>query len=145
MAEIDAEQPELISKHMFNAMGALWVACLAHIAYGWSCNDVGATSQLVRESLVDVDPLAVCNDGTAAAFYWKRAASDNWRLSGLSLSVLRALPRLIYLAGGGWCYDLESCEGRFNGTLFPHSACATSSISRPCYMSSKDYPEIRLV
>ena len=60
-------------------MRGLWVA-LAHSAYGWSCDDVGATTQLRRESLVDVDPLALCNDGTPAAFYWKKAKSENWRL-----------------------------------------------------------------
>lgn len=35
--------------------------------YGWSCNDAGATNQLDLFSLSDVDPLAVCNDGTPAA------------------------------------------------------------------------------
>ena len=45
---------------------------------------------------------------------------------------------LVYLAGGGWCYDLESCEGRFNGSLFPHQACSSSTQSKPCFMSSKD-------
>ncbi len=45
---------------------------------------------------------------------------------------------LVYLAGGGWCYDLESCEGRFNGSNFPHQACSSSNQSKPCFMSSKD-------
>jgi len=99
---------------------------LISTAHGWSCNDAAATRFLQRESLTEVDPLAVCNDGTGAAFYMQENASSNdW---------------LVYLAGGGWCYDLESCEGRFNGSLFPHQACSSSTQSKPCFMSSKDYP-----
>ena len=44
---------------------------------------------------------------------------------------------VVYLAGGGWCYDLESCQGRFDGSLFPRQPCDSSNESVPCWMSSK--------
>mmetsp|Transcript_1676 Transcript_1676/g.2029 ORF Transcript_1676/g.2029 Transcript_1676/m.2029 type:complete len:104 (-) Transcript_1676:6-317(-) len=85
----------------FRAGDIRWCFLLMVSANGWSCNDAGATTMLQRETLADVDELAVCNDGSAAAFYMKENSSSNdW---------------LVYLAGGGWCYDLDSCQGRFDG------------------------------
>ena len=46
-------------------------------------------------------PLAVCNDGTVAGYYFvppsQNSSSSTW---------------LFYLASGGWCYDASSCESR---------------------------------
>ena len=44
---------------------------------------------------------------------------------------------LVYLAGGGWCYDAASCQGRFDGHLFPNHPCNSSNQSMPCFMSNK--------
>ncbi|CAL1131554.1 unnamed protein product [Cladocopium goreaui] len=105
-----------------------WCFFLVAAAHGWSCNDAGATAMLQRENLTDVDPLALCNDGSPAMFYMQEnISSSEW---------------VVYLAGGGWCYDLESCQGRFDGSLFPRQPCDSSNESVPCWMSSKDYPEI---
>lgn len=105
----------------------LRLALLISTAHGWSCNDAGATSWLRRESLAEVDALAVCNDGSSASFYLQEnTSSPDW---------------LVYLAGGGWCYDAASCQGRFDGHLFPNHPCNSSNQSMPCFMSNKDYPE----
>jgi len=55
-----------------------------------------------RVDLKDFEPLAVCNDGTSAAYAWKKSptGSNRW---------------LIYLAGGGMCYDHDSCVERAKG------------------------------
>jgi O-palmitoleoyl-L-serine hydrolase len=47
---------------------------------------------------------------------------------------------LVYLSGGGQCYDAESCSRRFCGEAFPHHDCRSSNTTAPCFMSSKDYP-----
>lgn len=82
----------------------------------------------MRMPLNALDALAVCNDGTEASYYFKD--NGNRKLW------------VVYLAGGGWCYDEESCAGRFNGTSYPHHDCSNSSSASPCFMSSKDYREV---
>lgn len=96
-------------------------------ASAWSCNDAGATEVLTKIPLGEVDALALCNDGSEASYYFK----DN---GNPSLWV-------VYLAGGGWCYDAKSCADRFDGTGYPHHDCSSSSESAPCFMSSKNYPQ----
>lgn len=98
------------------------VALLVSVA-AWSCDDENATTRLVKRELQD--PLAVCNDGTRAAYYY--SAGDD--------------TVLIYLGGGGQCWDATSCMERFNGSAYPYHDCRNSSIEAPCYLSSKDYPE----
>jgi len=48
---------------------------------------------------LDEHPLAVCNDGSPAAYYYRKGAEGSPRW-------------LIFLQGGGWCFDRESCLGR---------------------------------
>jgi len=69
---------------------------------------------LKRVWLNETDPLAVCNDGSSAALYWrkKEGGSNKW---------------LIYLEAGGQCYDEASCADR--------------QIKMPTFMSSESYPE----
>lgn len=93
----------------------------------WSCNDAGASAQLDLVSLASVDDKAVCNDGSSASYYFKD--NDNPKLW------------VVYLAGGGWCYDLPSCTARFDGSDYPHHDCRNSSLSKPCFMSNKDFPK----
>mmetsp|Transcript_32389 Transcript_32389/g.85087 ORF Transcript_32389/g.85087 Transcript_32389/m.85087 type:complete len:418 (-) Transcript_32389:112-1365(-) len=99
--------------------------------HSWSC-DEGYDSEtydtLSIQWLGDVDELAVCNDGTEGAYYMKKSTtgSKTW---------------LVYLGGGGMCYDAESCAARYDGTEYPEHDCATSDSSAPCFMSSKDYAD----
>ena len=57
----------------------------------------------VSMKLVHLDstkyPLAMCNDGSTAGFYFKKSptASNVW---------------LVHLEGGGWCWDNDSCSKR---------------------------------
>jgi len=102
------------------------LCCLAPGIRSWSCNDPGASEQFERISLAGVDRLAVCNDATAAAYYFKD--NNNTKLW------------VVYLAGGGWCYDYASCAARYNGSEYPHQDCDNSSVTAPCFMSSKDFP-----
>merc|ERR1719433_9113 len=48
-------------------------------------------------------PLALCNDGSPAAYYYSKGAqgSNLW---------------LVFLEGGMWCWDEESCRPGFHGT-----------------------------
>ena len=64
----------------------------------WSCNDAGAETKMELVSLKGVDAKAVCNDGSAAGYYFSKgsAASSTF---------------LVYLSGGGQCYDEDSCVG----------------------------------
>jgi len=113
--------PNLISRILM-----LHITILTPV-YGWSCTDTAAT----KLSLVSLSqfPQAVCNDGTPAAYYYKEGTDKSlW---------------LVYLAGGDWCYNAESCakrshlssvgNGGFNGTyhtsssLFP-SECGKEGI-----------------
>jgi len=47
------------------------------------------------------DPNAICNDGTPAAFYFRSGTSTKW---------------ILYLEGGGFCYDKTSCDLRWKGS-----------------------------
>lgn len=96
---------------------------LARHGWAWSCDDENATTQLTKKRLTE--PEAVCNDGTSAAYYWKRGSDP--------------MTYLIYLGGGGQCWDMESCRARYNGTAYPYHDCYSSSTASPCFMSSKDY------
>lgn len=49
------------------------------------------------------DPLAVCNDGTPAGFYYRTSSEDDNRRK-----------YLVHFEGKGWCYDQSSCMGRIN-------------------------------
>mmetsp|Transcript_63070 Transcript_63070/g.167670 ORF Transcript_63070/g.167670 Transcript_63070/m.167670 type:complete len:759 (-) Transcript_63070:104-2380(-) len=66
-----------------------------------------AAEQLVLQPLED--PLAVCSDGSPAGYYWGRAPTEE----GSRLWI-------VYLEGGGWCYDAGSCGRRCpKGTASP--------------------------
>jgi len=68
------------------------------------------------------DPLAVCNDGSQAGYYFRRgqAGTHTW---------------LIYLAGGNWCFDKASCLER----------CPPASVQKDfigdVLCSSRKYPK----
>lgn len=106
----------------------LQILCAALVLQvrSWSCNDESATEVLTKVGLASEDALAVCNDGTEAFYYVKDNGHPTlW---------------LVYLSGGGWCYDEKSCTARLDGTGYPHHDCSNSSQSSPCFGSSKDYP-----
>lgn len=64
-----------------------------------------------------IDPTAVCNDGSVAGYYWKKSddpeGSKRW---------------LVFLSGGGECYDEETCAIRWESEQIRNS-----------YMSTKTY------
>lgn len=61
----------------------------AHTVAAWSCETAGSdTTDLTKVSL-STYPLAVCNDGTPAAYYYAPAT--------ISTKIW-----LVYLAGKGW-------------------------------------------
>jgi len=77
-----------------------------------------AYADLTLQSLAQVDPLAVCTDGSPAAYYWKPATSSpsTW---------------LVYLDGGGWCYDEESCTSRcgpFDAINSDNKLCSSKTL-----------------
>ena len=109
-------------------MKILLALALVKMISAWSCNDPSASAVLSMRRLGKISDQAVCNDGTEAAYYYAPATHQNntW---------------VVYLAGGGQCYDQDSCQGRWNGTSYPHHNCDESSEDSPCFMSSKDFPK----
>jgi len=74
------------------------IVAVALISYliGTTC----AAADLKRFYLDTVDPLAICNDGSPAAYYYRAGeglGSSRW---------------IIRLQGGGWCWDINSCQDR---------------------------------
>ena len=78
---------------------------------------ISMPSVLTKIDLTTIDPLALCNDGTPAVYYWQRSSNPynaKW---------------LVYLEAGGHCYDRESCDQRL--------------ARQPTLMSSKTYSDER--
>lgn len=81
-----------------------------------------AEAQLNLVSFADVNPAAVCTDGSPAGYYFApyfipddASASDpetTW---------------LVYLEGGGWCSDEGSCQGRCGTPENPYTSSVCSS------------------
>ena len=85
---------------------ALWLGFAAQLSTG----AVGSSESFARVTL-DNDELALCNDGSPATYYIEQSEeSDNgaW---------------LVYLEGGGWCYDEATCASRYENSesVSPHS------------------------
>jgi hypothetical protein len=99
---------------------------------GWRCDgdaQSASPTRLQLHSLAEVDELAVCNDGTAAAYYLRpNPSSSLW---------------LFYLAGGAWCSSPEDCEARWEGAVYPNNDCRLppGQQEQLCFMSNKDFPE----
>ena len=96
--------------------------------------------------LTSIDPLAVCNDGSPAVYYWKKSTnnSKDW---------------LLFLEGGGGCWSELTCEARklrschltsskcdhatlFKGGVFddrPENPLATANKAFLRYCSSDDF------
>jgi len=71
-------------------------------------------------SLAEVDPLAVCSNGSPGIYYWSKATTEPnmW---------------LVYLMGGGWCYDQKSCDARCKGFLNKWSRLCGTWLYPPYY------------
>jgi len=67
-------------------------------------------SATLKRFVVDTDPLAVCNDGSPAVYYFSKGDHRLW---------------LVSLEGGGWCWDDSTCSQRYRES--------------PFYMSSRSY------
>ena len=52
----------------------------------------------LNRHIIDIDEHAVCNDGTPSVFYHTPGDSGQW---------------IVYLQGGGWCWDEPTCEERW--------------------------------
>ncbi len=62
---------------------------------------VGAIPERVLTKHIIDDPLAVCNDGTRAVYYFDPPTSPS-----------RASKFIVHLQGGGWCYSDATCAAR---------------------------------
>jgi hypothetical protein len=56
------------------------------------------SSATLNRFFIDNDDKAVCNDGSPSAYYFLDGDPSTW---------------LIYLEGGGWCYDEPTCSSRY--------------------------------
>lgn len=75
---------------------------------------------LAKVSLEDVNPAAICTDGTPATYYYKAAAAES-----------ASSTWLLYLDGGDWCYDAESCRKRCGDPSGPSDDVLCGSIRHP--------------
>ncbi|GMH77764.1 hypothetical protein TL16_g07522 [Triparma laevis f. inornata] len=48
------------------------------------------------------------------------------------------------MSGGGQCSDETSCASRYDGSAYPYHDCDSSNATSPCFMSSKDNPDVCL-
>lgn len=81
---------------------------------------------MTKVSLADYE-LAVCMDGTPAAYYWQPASSqesaDVW---------------IVYLEAGGWCTDKAACQARWDGSSDGYSVASNANL-----VSSRHYSATR--
>jgi hypothetical protein len=80
----------------------------AHFNYGEdSTLGSGGRAKLALHMIpTDLYPDSLCNDGSAAGFYYRKGGSDD---SGF---LIEDPQWLVFLEGGGWCWDQESCAQR---------------------------------
>lgn len=64
----------------------------------------GQGGNFKRVSLTDLNPDAVCNDGSPATYFYRQGSGSG---SGIWT---------IYLEGGGFCNDIPSCQARWKST-----------------------------
>uniref|UniRef100_A0A7S4H9U1 Pectin acetylesterase n=1 Tax=Guillardia theta TaxID=55529 RepID=A0A7S4H9U1_GUITH len=85
-----------------------------------------ASTQTLKRINLDllVYPLARCNDGSGGAYYFAPASSRGGAMARTDMW-------LVFLMGGGWCWDETSCASRYS--------------TSPSLMSSKQFPEEREV
>ena len=81
-----------------------------------SAHTVGGTQTFDRVLLSNSTyPTAKCTDGTQAGYYFRpssTASLQSW---------------VVYLEGGGWCWDLKSCEERCGTPGIPSNSSLCSS------------------
>jgi len=80
----------------------------AHFNYGddSTLGSGGRAKMALHMIPTDLYPYAVCNDGSGAGFYYRQGGSDD---SGF---LIEDPQWLVFLEGGGWCWDQESCAQR---------------------------------
>jgi len=80
----------------------------AHFNYGDdSTLGSGGRAKLALHMIpTDLYPDSLCNDGSAAGFYYRKGGSDD---SGF---LIEDPQWLVFLEGGGWCWDQVSCAQR---------------------------------
>ena len=104
----------------------------AGAAAAWRCDGEAQSetpTALPYFSLAAASELAICNDGSAAGYYFRASPTGSpvW---------------LVYLAGGAWCSSPEDCEARWEGSVYPNNDCRlpAGQVDQRCFMSSKDFP-----
>ena len=92
----------------------------------WSCDPPNEIFSLSSEtsftppstelSLVRLreDSPAKCNDGTASGYYIATSSFSSFSSIPIKKRKDEKQLWLIYLSGGGWCYDAKSCSDRWN-------------------------------
>ena len=73
-------------------------------------NGVQDGSLLKRYTLADIDPLAVCNDGTPGSYYFAPHLDEGLHEDSF----------VIVLPGGAQCFDEESCRKRWETSKGGH-------------------------
>ena len=102
----------------------------AGAAAAWRCDGEAQSetpTALPYFSLAAASELAICNDGSAAGYYFRASPSGSplW---------------LVYLAGGAWCSSPEDCAARWEGSVYPNHDCRlpAGQLDQRCFMSSKE-------
>lgn len=67
----------------------------------------GTTTMNLAAPLTDIDPDAVCNDGSSGVYYFAQGSSQDY---------------IVFLEGGFWCFDESSCKTRFESAPFAMSS-----------------------
>ncbi|KAH8070288.1 pectin acetylesterase [Aureococcus anophagefferens] len=104
---VEAEEDDDFDEQDADLQAALALSCQSLVA------DEQRRREAAEEEEAATDAGAVCNDGTPAAYYFAPGSPSSKTF-------------LVYLSGGGQCYDAASCAGRGDGSLYPHHNCSTS-------------------
>jgi len=70
-----------------------------------SSSRASSTVRVEQDQFVLNHVEALCNDGSKGGFYYRPPKTDE--------SSWLSVPWVVYLEGGGWCYNKESCDNRF--------------------------------
>lgn len=97
-----------------------------------------ADAQLDLVSFADVNPEAVCTDGSPAGYYFAPYFTPE--------PASAAEPEttwLVYLEGGGWCSDDGSCQNRCGSPDNPYtnSVCSSKEWHKEEYLSGIFWPD----
>ena len=107
--------------------GGLLLAMAGFLSFASGGKITTGTTLSIQWFPSDYDPLAVCNDGTRGAYYFSESISPEMKDT-----------YLIFLPGGGQCFDEASCQDRWAsiGSTYMSSSGFTNTVDKSGLLDS---------